>query len=418
MLVKEGAMNKFCKRIAVLFALVTGIATLFVLSGCKKDDGDGVITEFIEEIHISSKEDLVKMQRNEGAGYVRFVLDNDIDCGGLSYDAGVLCGQLDGQGHVIKNIKIRSSNNAYGLFRSIDNGGTYQHSIVNVGLVDFTMEVRSNAEEIYAGAFVGFLEGERQAHLQVSNCYARGSITVNNSFTNKTSNGYIGGFFGYTEHLSIENCHSDVSIDTSGSKNAWKYYLGGFIGKVWDTTKISHSVFEGEIISGATSKTLYGEGEAISYAGGFVGYAEWGAKVEACLSLADKYVGRNQSTFVVNPVCATWTEQSDGDKGVEYTRTYYAVQTMWTGEQVELYYPNGEGAWHFTYYKGVTKLGDTGTAVYEDHKSTLTEKPFMTGTATYKNKYGEDCNSELDFSEELWVFSGLALRLKAFAGVS
>ncbi len=397
------------KWLTLTMACLMGAIALFALGGCKDKKQKEIA--FAEEIHISTKEDLAKMQKEKGDAYVRYVLDNDIDCQGLSYDAGVLCGQLDGQGHIIKNIHIRSSNNAYGLFRSLDDTENYKHSIVNLALVDFTLEMRSNSEEVYAGAFVGFAKGGYNDNtFEIKNCYAKGKITANNEFAETGSQASFGGFLGYAERTVMENCHSDVSIDTSGSKNAWKYYIGGFIGQSGYDTTIKHCVFQGEITAASQGRGIVYV-TAISYVGGIIGYVYDQTVIDGCVSVADAYYCYNQTSY---NVAHDWALQ-EGDSA-KTSRVYYAYQTIFDQDAIDR---DPDAYVGMLTTSNVTVKSGNASGVEQVIKDLLLTKEFMTGTGTYKNKYGEDSTSDLDFDESVWNFfvrvdGSLPFGLKAF----
>ena len=120
-------------------------------------------------VHISTPEDLLKL-----ADGGNFVLDNDIDCGGMTLNSISVNEEnaltLNGNGHVIKNVKIGAQNNCFGLV---------------YGDGDITI----TDGKLFVGAFVVLCN----QHAKLTRCYANGNIDI--AIKNSTTN--VGGLVGY-----------------------------------------------------------------------------------------------------------------------------------------------------------------------------------------------------------------------------
>ncbi len=89
----------------------------------------------------------------------QYCLANDIDLRGIANfmpigdGASPFAGQLDGRGHTILNLRIRSNNGGVGLFGAIDGG-----VVRNLRLAG--LDIRSQADTVFAGGVVGwFING-------------------------------------------------------------------------------------------------------------------------------------------------------------------------------------------------------------------------------------------------------------------
>ena len=193
------------------------------------------------EFKIENPEDLVKLGNLESqdTSNAIFVLANDIDLtdwqntndawGGICLFNG---GTIDGNGHVIKNLKGES-----GLFAE-----TRDCIIKNLGLinVDITCDYQG------VGGLVSYLDGGK-----INNCYVTGKIS---------STSVTGGLVCSTscEDIEIENCYSTAKV-TGGQSS------GGLIGAVGNGNGIGNmfisNCYTTSIVSG------------YMYIGGLVGIA-------------------------------------------------------------------------------------------------------------------------------------------------
>ena len=206
---------------------------------------------------IYTAEDLKKVS---GSG--KYILMNDIDLSseadwqGLILDGGI----FDGNGHVIKNLKINIPYTHIGLFAATDKA-----EIKNLGLEN--LDITGGID--YAGGLVGFASATK-----ISNCYTTGKIVgvpgnidtgglvgcaelgsqISNCYTTSNVNApnTSGGLVGYLSQSTISNCY--VSGNVSGNKQSG-LILGisdGTVSGVWADKKDSTLEAIGKITADAT----------------------------------------------------------------------------------------------------------------------------------------------------------------------
>lgn len=207
-------------------------------------------------------------------------------------------GIFDGNGKVIRNINIGTSNTTvsmgYAGFFGYLNGGNVKSlgiqwnklnasgitggiagQIINGSKIDNCYSTGGFFNNSYCGGIVGMVtDGE------INNCYFTGSITKNTdgSFTNS------GGIAGNISDGKINNCYS--------TSNITGYYSGGIVGNASNIITMSDCYSSGDvsgynsggvigkIIKGATITNCHSSGNITSFAGlgpsvgGIVGFAE------------------------------------------------------------------------------------------------------------------------------------------------
>ena len=175
---------------------------------------------------IKTAQDLDNIRNNLSGKYI---LMNDIDLSSISnwdpigdadFFDGIITesfsGILEGNGFVIKNLKINNtSKTSIGLFSVIENA-----QIKNIGIENININInKPNASGPFA---IGGLTGVSESST-ISNCYTTGSITA----IGKEIMG--GGMIGSSSNGEIKNCYSDV--DVSIENTIFSYFTaGGFIG--------------------------------------------------------------------------------------------------------------------------------------------------------------------------------------------
>jgi hypothetical protein len=167
---------------------------------------------------IASACDLLELAENTDDYYGNyFILTADIDIGSYSFTTAVIArdgafftGNLDGNGHTIRNLTINTAgaaNNYLGLI-----GCTYYSEIKNLQLENVSITVGNGT--LYAGGLVGF-----NYYGTISNCNSSGAVR------GVTNSSYLGGLAGHNSG-SISNCSSSAVV--TGGANA--QYLGGLAG--------------------------------------------------------------------------------------------------------------------------------------------------------------------------------------------
>jgi uncharacterized repeat protein (TIGR02543 family) len=226
---------------------------------------------------ISSAQELYDVRYDLSGTYV---LAEDIDLSGYAGGewspigdfAAPFTGTFDGQGHVIKNLKITAAagNDSYiGLFGAVQGG-----NIENLGLVDTQITLSGGAR-----AHVGGIVGRASGPFAIENCYSTGGVSV--SIADDIS--YVGGIVGYAHadsgELTIKNCYNTGAIASAAGT---QYpYAGGIAGRAFTTSggtlTIENCHNTGDI-SASTPGTY-------AYAGGIAGMADG----EAAIAIRDCY---------------------------------------------------------------------------------------------------------------------------------
>jgi hypothetical protein len=216
---------------------------------------------------------VVNRERNPELGVDTFfrgytvVLDNNIHLGdrewtpiGKAFESGkenVFKGIFDGQGRLISNFKITSTNNAEFLYAGLF-GYSGAQAIRNLRVQDATITLNSLAAAsiAYVGGIVGYAPS--LFPVSISNCSFSGTITVNYGAHSWSA----GGICGSVNSGSITACQSSVKITgTNTITGSICASIGGIVGYA-NGVKIKDCLFEekGEV-----------EGIGYWYAGGIAG---------------------------------------------------------------------------------------------------------------------------------------------------
>ena len=303
-------------------------------------------TGFTEsEYKVATVEDLVKLAELTNAGVnttgKTFYLTADLDLGAhcnkeLAEGRGGwepigknfsnrFKGTFDGNGHVIKNLKIvRETSNYQGLFGYIEGG-----ELKNIGIID--AEIRCIG---YTGGLVG-----QASSSSITNSYTTGNV-------NGTSS-YVGGLVGYASSGSISNSYTTGNVTGQGERVGGlagsassitnSYATGNVTGQgervgglVGSSSSISNSYATGNVsgteqvggLIGSASSTItnsYATGtvKGTSSVGGLVGYARcYQSNVE--ITDSTSYCSVNGDTAIgslVGNVCCTEITDFKSDRG-------------------------------------------------------------------------------------------------------
>ena len=229
-------------------------------------------------IKIYTAQDLSNIRYNQSGSYI---LMNDIDLSGFNGGEWVpiedsnakISVDFDGQGHIIKNLKITKSNyQHYGLF------GEVNGNIKNVGMdnadinVTYTGDTMPNVGGIASGG-----------SSNIDNCYITGVInftTTSSSLTDSYSYLYVGGLAGSCNNLN--NCYSNTNVSVSTTAVS---FVGGIVASAgninnsYNTGSVSSSSNNHESFAGgiaATCKTInncHNTGAINSYTAAHCSYA-------------------------------------------------------------------------------------------------------------------------------------------------
>ena len=149
-------------------------------------------------------------------------------------------GNLDGDGHTIKNLTIRSRGGDYlGLFGKVD----FYGRIDNLGLENVSIVGTDGSH------YIGAIAGEA-IHSLFINCYATGKISGGNK------SGQIGGLAGSVDERIVDDCYSTVNVFTG--KNSKE--IGGLVGRSGskNDNRITNSYASGNISCSDNSSFIGG----------------------------------------------------------------------------------------------------------------------------------------------------------------
>lgn len=153
-------------------------------------------------------------------------------------------GKMDGQGHTISNLYIKTAQNYVGLFGFTD-GATIQDLIFDYAKVENVNTTNTNT--LYTGILAGYADGDSPSHIRgiktTNNCtvigqndtggiVGRAKINLENC-ENRSSvkgTGSVGGIAGDSFERNIKRCTNYGTVENDGS------YIGGIIGYAYETS--------------------------------------------------------------------------------------------------------------------------------------------------------------------------------------
>lgn len=336
-------------------------------------EGDMCIRCMYPYTTIYSVEDLKNISSNLNGKYV---LMRDIDLGGLEWtpigtENSPFQGEFNGNGYVVSNFKITSSQDYAGLF------GYNKGIVKNLGVEGFNIDLPG-----YAGGYksAGGLIGRNLG--TVTDCYSTGNVkssryvgglvgsntgTITNCYATGTSscysgNGYlgsagglvgcnhdggiiidcratgnvvcvgrggVGGLVGYNWVGTITNCYATGDISASSSGYSGDSSAGGLVGDNINNG-LGNSVITNCYSTGnVTSSSISTQYESNSYAGGLIGnnsgeikncYATGNISASSSGSSGDNYsgglVGRHYWPGVITNCWSTGNVSSTFSPGI------------------------------------------------------------------------------------------------------
>ena len=240
-------------------------------------------------------------------------------------------GKMDGQGHTISNLYIKTAQNYVGLF-GYNDGATIQDLIFDYAKVENVST--TNTETYYTGILAGLAYGDSPSHIKgikttnnctvigqkdtggivgcakinLENCENRSSVKgtgnvggiAGSSFernikcctnygTVENDGMYIGGIIGYAYEISIEDCANFGKITSTG------WFTGGMVGQTLANSSIQNVFSYGDVTNTNTSGIIIGHVGGTLTAKGIVAYNK-----EALLNNSSeniKVVGSGSLTF-------------------------------------------------------------------------------------------------------------------------
>ena len=268
-----------------------------------------------KEYKVANKDDLSALATfvNNGGDTTNmtFILANDIDLASIDnwtpigdYSTNTsyrFKGTFDGNGHVIKNLKINRPDKAYqGLFGvagvgviknvNIKYASVTAYNVCAILVADSSSEIYNCCVEgdIFSGGnLAGGLVG--QAYATINNCYSNGSII--------SQGGNIGGLIGQTFNSSnVISSFSDVNVIGHGEQ------VGGLIG--YSTCAVTNCYATGNVtgqsnyvggLIGASSSAVtnsYATGDVTgksAYVGGLIGHSSGSGGITNCYATGDVF---------------------------------------------------------------------------------------------------------------------------------
>lgn len=182
--------------------------------------------------HIASVEDLKALatfvnERGIDTTNIDFVLDGDIDLSSVTNFAPIgkagnaFKGNFYGNGHVISNLTIDSTEMYVGLF-----GYTSDATIRDIGLKNV---------DVKGGPYTGALVGQAINNTEIINAYSTGNVS--------SASDQIGGLVGDLKSSKISNSYSSANVSGKGN-------IGGLIGIINDST-VENSYASGDVTASA-----------------------------------------------------------------------------------------------------------------------------------------------------------------------
>jgi len=202
---------------------------------------------------LSDKSDVYGVENEDWYEY-NYYLNTDIDLN--NYDGIIPLGTedseykgiFDGNGHVIRNVTIKSSDDNAGLF------GVVEGSIRNLGITSFDISTNGRnagalagrlkngsiyncyvtsssvkAEAGYVGSVIGSVDSNDDNATEIHTCYAKDTDLVSDG-------SYIGGLVGDASNIRISACYAIPNI-TSGDNSE---YVGNILGNSDDIDALSN----------------------------------------------------------------------------------------------------------------------------------------------------------------------------------
>lgn len=207
-------------------------------------------------------------------------------------------GTLSGNGHKIKNMKIRGTNTYAGLF-----GYMVGSSITDVHLVNADIETSGSLAEV--GVMAGYASS-----IYLYGCTASGKIIYDNPKADQVYTA-LGGMIGYSfSSRLIAGCGTKVGITIPG-KNVSSYHVGGFLGS-----------------SNSDNLTAcYSQSSIMFPSGANTSYCVSGTSITTAALQALSKISYNQKMY--NPADIQWIAQTDDANdcpyymNMNYTRSLY-----------------------------------------------------------------------------------------------
>ena len=317
--------NSFALLVIMAIGMLSTMSVPVIAKSEDSYDTDlGFIEPVIQQLAVPSgytgiytAQDLDNIRYNPSGDYI---LMNDIDLNGFNwvpiggyYDPETgfydnFSGVLDGQGYIIKNLRITSANDnpyEYGLFSRIEYA-----TIKNIGLVGTSISMTS---ALCAGSICSWAFNST-----ISNCYNTNDVLASAPFECC----WAGGLIGVADYSTIRDCYNTGSVSAfcpSGPVAA-----GGIVG--WLDGSISNCYSTGSVAASTNSSSIW---DSPTVGGIIAGYDDSILNNCYCLNLYDSAKGtqltsaqmRNAASFVGFDFDNVWNIDPAINDGYPFLRT-------------------------------------------------------------------------------------------------
>ena len=207
-------------------------------------------------------------------------------------------GNMDGQGHTISNLYIKTAQKNVGFFGFTTDGATIQDLIFDNAKVENVST--TNKKTDCTGILAGYAYGDSPSHIKgiktTNNCTVIGQdntggivgnaeINLENCENHSSVNGtdYVGGIAGNSSKINIKRCTNYGTVEN----NANSYYVSGIIGLAYGTS-IEDCANYGKIIG--------------CYAGGIAGMMMQNSSIQNVFSYGDVTKTNGNSGIIIGYV--------------------------------------------------------------------------------------------------------------------
>ena len=256
------------------------------------------------EKHIKSVNDFITFSNdvNRGTTYsgTTILLDNDIDFAGKTamepigkYGSFPFLGSFDGQGHVIRNLKMNVLSSEFGGLFGYSEGSSITNLVLDSSCSITSSSANTNS---YTGSIIGYIKSDG-VFSTIENIVNMASVTFSGDITNDLHFGGIVGVAWSTNYdIVIKKCLNYGTVTYNGTVNGY-CDIGGIVGHFIEGTKyLQNCVNYGAItLTGSTNG-----GKCIGGISGLVVLSGENSEtiVENCLSVGKIELNNNTNSFV------------------------------------------------------------------------------------------------------------------------
>lgn len=216
-------------------------------------------------------------------------------------------GYFNGDGHVINDLYISTTNNYAGLFGYVERasisgvtvtgkisgkqyvGGIAGYAYSSTLITNCMNQANVSATGIYAGGIVGRVNGIDSNIAKITGCVNSGSVS-------NGANNYCGGITGYAQYVTVSSCYNTGSVVSNRG--------GGIVGQEGIAGSFENLYSIGSVTMAETG--------SYNYAGALVGYANNEANWKNCYYLTAERPAGNIATLSECTAVSSDTFKGDG----------------------------------------------------------------------------------------------------------